>query len=156
MQPLSSLLRYIGRIVKANIFAFFFLASFSTVAFAQAIPPPDPRSPPRPQDVRIAQLQTRLNAINQAEQSMYQQFQMLQEMRRNEIAGTFPQVLPGGGLSNLPPINYDETVRLQRERQERLQRYERDLNELYARYAELDEQKKAILDEIVELAKPEE
>lgn len=87
---------------------------------------------------------------------MYQQFQMLQEMRRNEIAGTFPQVLPGGGLSNLPPISYDETVRLQRERQDRLQRYERDLNELYARYAELDEQKKAILDEIVELAKPEE
>ncbi|HET7061131.1 MAG TPA: hypothetical protein VFI43_03025 [Nitrosospira sp.] len=142
--------------MKSSILTLFFLLTFSSIASAQAIPPPDPRSPPRPQDVRIAQLQTRLNAINQAQQSMYQQFQMLQEMRRNEIAGTFPQVLPGGGLSNLPPISYDETVRLQRERQDRLQRYERDLDELYARYAELDEQKKAILDEIVELAKPEE
>ena len=81
---------------------------------------------------------------------------MIQELRRNELAGTYPQVLPGGGLSNLPPINYDETVRLQQERQDRLQRYERDLDELYARYAELDEQKRAILDELLELSNPQE
>jgi len=102
------------------------------------------------------QLQTRLNVINQVQQSLYQQFQMLQELRRNEIMGTYPQVLPGGGLSNLPPISYDDTVRMQRERQERLQKYERDLDELYAQYAELDEQKKAVLDELLELGKARE
>lgn len=133
--------------MKSNILALFFLASFSTVAFGQGIPPPDPR---------IMELQARLNAVNQVQQSLYQQFQMIQELRRNEIMGTYPQVLPGGGLSNLPPINYDDTVRLQRERQERLQRYERDLDELYARYAELDEQKKAILDELLDFSNPQE
>lgn len=102
------------------------------------------------------QLQSRLNAINQAQQSLYQQFQMLQEMRRNEITGTFPQVLPGSGLNNQPPINYDDMVRQQRERQDRLQRYERDLDDLYARYSELDAQKKTVLDELVELGKPQE
>jgi hypothetical protein len=140
--------------VKSSILALFFLASFSTVAFGQVAPPPEPGL--RLPDPRIIELQTRLNAVNQVQQSLYQQFQMIQELRRNELAGIYPQVLPGGGLSNLPPINYDETVRLQQERQDRLQRYERDLDELYARYAELDEQKRAILDELLELSKPQE
>jgi hypothetical protein len=145
---------YIGEFVKSNILALFFLTSFSAVALAQAIPPPSGLPPPP--DPRIMQLQTRLNVINQVQQSLYQQFQMLQELRRNEIMGTYPQVLPGGGLSNLPPISYDDTVRMQRERQERLQKYERDLDELYAQYAELDEQKKAVLDELLELGKARE
>ena len=81
---------------------------------------------------------------------------MVQEMRRNEIAGTYPQVLPGSGLSNLPPISYDDMVRLQRERQDRLNRYERDLDDIYSRYAELDEQKNAIIDELIELGNPTE
>jgi hypothetical protein len=142
--------------VKLNVLALFLLAVLSSGVFAQPIPLPDARPALRPQDVQIMQLQSRLNAINQAQQSLYQQFQMLQEMRRNEIAGTFPQVMPGSGLNNQPPINYDDMVRQQRERQDRLQRYERDLDDLYARYSDLDAQKKTVLDELVELGKPQE
>jgi len=142
--------------MKPIIFAVF-LVSFCNLALAQAIPPPpDLKGGVRPPDPRILQLEIELNSINQAQQSLVQQFQMVQEMRRNEIAGTLPQVLPGGGLSNLPPPSYDDTVRLQREREDRIQQYTRDLDELYSRYSELNEQKKAVIDQLMELSKARE
>ena len=53
----------------------------------------------------------------------------------------------------MPPISYDESIAQQRERKERFNQHTRDLDRLYARYAELGEQKKVILDQLRELAK---
>ena len=53
----------------------------------------------------------------------------------------------------MPPITYDESVAVQRERKDRFNQHTRDLDRLYARYAELGEQKKAILEQLRELTK---
>ena len=58
-----------------------------------------------------------------------------------------------GCANSSPSLNYDENVRFQQERQERLRQYTRDLNDLYARYSELDEQKRAVLGQLMELTK---
>ncbi|SOD41973.1 hypothetical protein [Nitrosovibrio sp. Nv4] len=111
---------------------------------------------PKP-DPQVAQLEMALNRLNQEQQSVYQQFQMIQDLRRNEIQDGHPLIVQGppamGGVKDAPPTNYDDNIRLQRERQERIQKYTDDLNRLYSRYAELGEQKKTLLDQIMELSK---
>jgi chaperonin cofactor prefoldin len=105
-------------------------------------------------DPRIAQLEMALNHISQEQQSVYQQFQMLQEMRQSEVQDINPLVMQDmGGVKDMPPITYDESVRVQRERKDRFQQHARELDLLYARYSELGEQKKAILEQLREIAK---
>jgi len=107
-------------------------------------------------DPRLAQLEMALNHLGQEQQAVYQQFQMIQELRRNEIQDSQPLTAQGyltmGGVKEAPPASYDDNIRLQRERTERIQQYTRDLNQLYARYAELGNQKRALLDQLTELA----
>lgn len=109
------------------------------------------------QDPRLAQLEMAVNRLNQEQQSVYQQFQMIQDLRRNEIQDGHPLIVQGppamGGVRDAPPTNYDENIRLQRERRERIQQHTQDLDRLYSRYAELGEQKKALLDQLMELSK---
>ena len=105
-------------------------------------------------DPRIAQLEMALNHVSQEQQSVYQQFQMLQELRRNETQDVNQLILRDmGGVKDMPPITYDESVAVQRERKDRFNQHTRDLDRLYARYAELGEQKKAILEQLRELTK---
>jgi hypothetical protein len=107
-------------------------------------------------DPRLAQLEIALNHLSQEQQAVYQQFQMIQELRRNEIQDSQPLTVQGyltmGGVKDAPPASYDDNIRLQRERTERIQQYTRDLSQLYARYAELGNQKGALLDQLTELA----
>lgn len=108
-------------------------------------------------DPRVAQLEMAVNRLNQEQQSVYQQFQMIQDLRRNEIQDGHPLIIQGppalGGVRDAPPTNYDDNIRLQRERRERIQQHTQYLNRLYSRYAELGEQKKALLDQLMELSK---
>jgi len=149
--------------MRRGVFAFF-LFGLSTFVLAQIVPGPDGKGRiPAPPDPRVIQLEITLNQLNQAQQSVYQQFQMVQELRRNETQVNLPQAVlntsPGqapyamGGVSSNPPLSYDENVRLQREQQERIQQYTRDLNDLYSRYSELEEQKRAVLGQLKELTK---
>jgi len=102
-------------------------------------------------DPRLVRLEAAYNRAHQEQQAMYQQFQMIQELRRNELQQM--DALPGGGRG-MPAVNagklidYDENVRQERARQERLQRYEREIAQSYARFLELGQQKKALLDQI--------
>ena len=115
---------------------------------AQSMPSTDAAVAPR-----IVQLEKMLNRVNQEQQSVYQQFQMVQELRRNEIQESNPLVMQGpafmGGVKNAPPINYDDNVQLQQQREARIRKYADDLNRLYARYSELSEQKKSLTDELM-------
>ena len=149
--------------MRRGVFAFF-LFSLSTLVPAQTVPGPDGKGRfPAPPDPRVIQLEITLNQLNQAQQSVYQQFQMVQELRRNEtqidppqaVLNTSPSDAPYSmsGVNSNPSLNYDENVRLQRERQERLRQYTRDLTDLYARYSELEEQKRAVLGQLMELTK---
>ena len=106
---------------------------------------------------RLARLEMALVGLQREQQSVYQQFQMAQELRRGEMQAVYqPSVgtrsAAASGMETLPAIDYDENVRQQRERQERIRQSNRDLNALYARHAELAEQRKALLDQILELA----
>jgi hypothetical protein len=128
---------------------FVFSYCLTGVLMAQGAP-----STERKVDPRITQLEMALNHVSQEQQSVYQQFQMLQELRRNEVQDSTPLLLQGmGGVKDMPPISYDESIGLQRERKERFNHQARELDRLYARYSELGEQKKAILDQLRELAK---
>lgn len=138
--------------MKPIILALLLLFSGVTApVYAQAAP--DPSTKPDP---RLAQLEIALNHLSQEQQAVYQQFQMIQELRRNEIQDSQPLTVQGyltmGGVKDAPPASYDDNIRLQRERTERIQQYTRDLSQLYARYAELGNQKRALLDQLTELA----
>jgi hypothetical protein len=138
-----------GRAVKPAMFAVFvFSCCLTGMLMAQGAP-----STERKVDPRITQLEMALNHVSQEQQSVYQQFQMLQELRRNEIQDSNPLVQGMGGVKDMPPISYDDSIAQQRERKERFNQHTRDLDRLYARYAELGEQKKVILDQLRELAK---
>ena len=104
---------------------------------------------------RLAQLQTALAQVQQEQQAVYQQFQMLQELRRSETQSAYQRDAQGAGVSSmqsLPPVDYDANIRQQRERQERIEQSSRDMNALYARYVELAAQRKTLLDQIFALA----
>ena len=101
-------------------------------------------------DAQIKGVELALNRIQAAQQSVFQEFQMIQEMRRAEL-----QQIEHSALVYTPdptPPNYDDVVREKEAREARLQRYQDELDRLYARYRELEEQKRPLLDELAQLA----
>jgi len=127
--------------MKWTIVAFALI--FSSFSFA------DPAT-----DGEIRRLESQLNLLQQEQQSVYQQFQMIQELRRAEIEAQYPQVIqnsPDYTMGN-PPPNYDDVVRQKAERENRIKLYTEDLNRAYARYREIEDQKKALLERLSQLA----
>jgi len=121
-----------------------FVLLFSGLSFA------DPAA-----DAEIRRLEGQLNLLQQEQQSVYQQFQMIQELRRAEIDTQYPQVIqnsPDYAMGN-PPPNYDDVVRQKAERENRIKQYTEDLNRTYARYRELEDQKKALLEQLNALSR---
>jgi hypothetical protein len=105
-------------------------------------------------DAEARSLQAQLDRLQHEQQSVYQQFQMTQELRRTELQAQYPQVIqnsPEYGMGNGPP-NYDDVVREKSEREYRIKQYTEDLNRMYARHRELEDQKKLLLDRLNELA----
>ena len=98
---------------------------------------------------RTRRIESALSRISQEQQSVYQQFQMVQEMRRSEQAQMQP--LQSYTPPATPP-NYDDVKREEETRAERIQQYQYEIDRLYARYRELEEQKKPLLDELSALA----
>jgi septal ring factor EnvC (AmiA/AmiB activator) len=127
--------------MKWTIVAFALI--FSSFSFA------DPAT-----DAEIRRLESQLNQLQQEQQSVYQQFQMIQELRRAEIEAQYPQVIqnsPDYTMGN-PPPNYDDVVRQKAERENRIKFYTEDLNRAYARYREIEDQKRALLERLSQLA----
>lgn len=110
------------------------------------------------EDARLEQLEAAYSRVQQEQQSVFQQFQMSQELRRNELE---PSAAPAGVRrysamgEDSKAVDYDENVRQQQARQERLQRYDREISRAYTRYLELASQKKALLDQMQAVQEPE-
>lgn len=106
------------------------------------------------QEAQVRELEKTLTRIQQESQSTYQQFLMIQELRRNEMAEV-PQavILPNSPSQSIPIPNYEDLIQLKQEKQERIDKYTTDLDHLYARYRELEDEKQAILEQIRSLAK---
>ena len=99
---------------------------------------------------QVRRIEGALGRITQEQQALYQQFNMVQELRRNEERQMLPPlqfyVAPGS------PPNYDDVKRQEEARAQRVKdmQYERD--RLYARYRELEEQKRPLLEALSALA----
>lgn len=102
---------------------------------------------------RLSQLKTELGNVQQEQQSVYQNYQMTKELRRIEVQeGSPPMAQHPYGLDiNTPPPNYDDVLQAQVEREEHIQQYTSDLRRLFARFLELEGQKKLLLMQIREL-----
>ena len=100
------------------------------------------------QDEQLQRLHDALNMLDQEQQAIYQQFQMVQALRRSTPLPSYGAMLqaPGGEIAN-----YDEVVAAQ----DRLIRRSNELAEqasrLVARYGEIEEQKKPLQQEILSL-----
>jgi hypothetical protein len=101
----------------------------------------------------IAQVQGELNAVRQEQQSVYQQFEMIQGLKQDELYAQNPPVIENSPIYSMdnPPPNYDDMVREKRERQERIDQYTSDANALYARYRELEQHKRSLHDRLRQL-----
>lgn len=90
-------------------------------------------------------LQEALSNINQEQQAVYQQFQMIQQLRRSNAEPVIPPI--GGG----PPGSYDDMVASKRAQMDRDEAYERELRELYQRHQDLEREKQPILERLRQL-----
>jgi hypothetical protein len=92
-------------------------------------------------DSELQSLYSTLNMLNQEQQAIYQQFQMLQEVRRSNV--------PFYGTSMLPPLvgapaNYDEIVAKQKSAIQRDEDLSQQANQLLDKYNEIEEMKKPL------------
>jgi hypothetical protein len=93
-----------------------------------------------------------LNRLTQEQVAVYQQFQMVQEMRRSEERLAL-QRLPIYRLSTLaPPPSVDDLQRDEDARTQRMNELQAEGDRLYARYRELEELKRPLLDSLSALA----
>ncbi|TXI24797.1 MAG: hypothetical protein E6Q61_03935 [Nitrosomonas sp.] len=103
-------------------------------------------------EAQIQDLEASLLRTTQHQQSVFQQFQMLQEIRRFEVAQdsftTLSQSPQAGGTLNSPIVDYDDAVRAKQDRQRKLQQYTLDLETLYQRFQELESEKRMIMEQI--------
>ena len=104
-------------------------------------------------DAEIRQLQSQIYAVQQEQQSLYQQFQMLQSLRRDEQQAANPMVIENSPIysSDNPPPNYDDIVRDKAARDARIRQYTGDLNTLWSRYQSLEQQKQPLIARLREL-----
>lgn len=96
----------------------------------------------------IRQLEKALARIQQESQSAYQQFLMIQELRRNEMSEAPVTAQPNPPSKSIPIPKYEELIQLKQEKQDRIEKYTVDLDRLHARYRELEDEKQAIFEQI--------
>jgi predicted nucleic acid-binding Zn-ribbon protein len=101
----------------------------------------------------LERLQSALGVIQQTQQSVYQQFQMVQELRRAELAGADPFAPQANVGIAPPPQDYNELRRRREQRDDRIKELTAELERLYARYQELEDQKQPLLERMSELGR---
>ena len=92
-----------------------------------------------------------LNMLNQQQQAIYQQFQMVQELRRNGSASL------SYGMSMHPQLlgqiaNYDEVVAAQKSAVQREESLYQQSDRLLTRYNEIEDMKKPLQSKIYSLS----
>lgn len=108
---------------------------------------------------QLQQLEIALDRVHQESQSVYQQFLMVQELRRNDASEPSMNVpLPSTPGQSIPIPNYNDLMQRQQARQARVNQYSADLDRLYSRYQELENEKQQILEQmsLLKNKKPEE
>jgi len=98
---------------------------------------------------QISGLEAAILQQQQEQQILFQQFQMLQELRRHEIT-QINQVLPSGSdiAINGEAPKYEDLAKQRKEQADRIQRYTNELNELYTRYQEAENERRALIEQL--------
>lgn len=98
---------------------------------------------------QIPGLEAAILQQQQEQQILFQQFQMLQELRRHEIM-KIDQVLPAGSdiTTNGEAPGYEDLAKQRREQTDRIQRYTHELDELYTRYQEAENERRALIEQL--------
>ena len=139
--------------VRASFLVLLLFAAAS--AMAQTAPSAQEQASGRAElEARIRGVEAALSRINAEQQSVYQQFQMVQEMRRNErqdLLSAGQPYTPPAWISSYAIPNYDDVVRDKQAREFRLHDYASQMERLYARYRELEDQKRPLLEQLAEL-----
>jgi hypothetical protein len=101
----------------------------------------------------LQDLYATVSAMNQEQQALFQQFQMLQEVRRANDRAFFTNQLRSPELTT-ELQNYDDVGRNQREVIRRGEELTRQSDQLYAQYDEIETRKVQLLQRILELSTP--
>ena len=99
---------------------------------------------------QMRRIEAALGRISSEQQALYQQFHMVQELRRNEERQMLPP-LPVYAAPASPP-NYDDMKRQEEARAQRVRDLQYELDRLYARYRELEAEKRPLLEALSALA----
>ena len=83
--------------------------------------------------------------MQQEQQTVFQQFQMVRELRNELLA---PPAVPARPLSGQPPPRYDDQVAAQADREQRLAAYSQQMEQLYGQYQELEARRRALVEEL--------
>lgn len=91
-----------------------------------------------------------LNMLNQEQQAIYQQFQMVQELRRDNSQAIYGvQIRPAQTAGEVP--NYTDVIEAQKTATRRREELDRQADRLLARYNEIEEEKKPLRQRIYSL-----
>jgi hypothetical protein len=102
----------------------------------------------------LQNLYSMMNVLNQEQQSVFQQFQMLQEMRReNDRAFSTGQLMAPS--PDMQVQNYDDMVQRQKDIMRRGQELEQQAQRLYTQYSEIGAKKAQLQQRILELSVPQ-
>ncbi|SFU52537.1 hypothetical protein SAMN05216339_103204 [Nitrosomonas eutropha] len=98
---------------------------------------------------QILDMEAAIAQQQQEQQILFQQFQMLQELRRHEITQD-DQVAPAGSdmITSGEAPKYEDLAEQRKERTERIHRYTDELNELYTRYQETENERRALIEQL--------
>ena len=98
----------------------------------------------------LQNLYAALGALNQEQQAIFQQFQMLQELRRaNDRAFYASQLRPPQFTTEVP--NYSEVIQAQRDVARRGEELAQQTDQLYTQYSEIGAKKALLQQRIIEL-----
>lgn len=100
------------------------------------------------QQDQAKRIRDELALVQQEQQSVFQQFQMVRELRHG--LENPPPAPPGltmyGSGQSLP--NYEDQVAAQQERAQKLVYYSQEMDRLFAQHQELDARRKVLLEEL--------
>lgn len=102
---------------------------------------------------QIQEVEVALSMLQQEQQNLFQQFQMLQELRRQELLQENSIIVQ----QNQPPVtgnatlNYDEVQKRERERLARIKDYTARLSEIHERYQGIDRERQVLIGELTAL-----
>jgi len=98
----------------------------------------------------LQNLYNALNMLNQQQQAIYQQFQMVQELRRGSAPRLYGPIIHPQLIGQI--ANYDEMIEAQKSAVLRGEYLHQQADQLLARYSEIEEMKQPLQQRIYELS----